>query len=148
MVVVRPVWCRRVVCVGVVQVRSRNEIGPAAVELELAARGTEGCLEDRGTCGGDESREESPVRGVVPVGVRGGFGVNQEIAGVVRSRVVASFPSDSCFATCRGSCVCDSWSRFNQFESTQSTGGSTWSTGDPFIANESPAASASTREIR
>ncbi|MQL88226.1 hypothetical protein Taro_020793 [Colocasia esculenta] len=33
-------------------------------------------------------------------------------------------------------------------QSTQSTGGSTWSTGDPFIANESPAASASTREIR
>ncbi|MQM23346.1 hypothetical protein Taro_056410 [Colocasia esculenta] len=32
--------------------------------------------------------------------------------------------------------------------STQSTGGSTWSTGDPFIANESPAASAITREIR
>ncbi|MQL96594.1 hypothetical protein Taro_029281 [Colocasia esculenta] len=35
-----------------------------------------------------------------------------------------------------------------QRESTQSTGGSTWSTGDPFIANESPVASASVREIR
>ncbi|MQL91284.1 hypothetical protein Taro_023894 [Colocasia esculenta] len=33
-------------------------------------------------------------------------------------------------------------------QSTQSTGGLTWSTGDPFIANESPAASASIREIR
>ncbi|MQL91498.1 hypothetical protein Taro_024109, partial [Colocasia esculenta] len=33
-----------------------------------------------------------------------------------------------------------------QRESTQSTGGSTWSTGDPFIANESPVASASIRE--
>ncbi|MQL68704.1 hypothetical protein Taro_001009 [Colocasia esculenta] len=33
-------------------------------------------------------------------------------------------------------------------QSTQSTGGSTWSTGDPFIANESPAASVSVREIR
>ncbi|MQL72866.1 hypothetical protein Taro_005212 [Colocasia esculenta] len=33
-------------------------------------------------------------------------------------------------------------------QSTQSTGGSTWSTGDPFIANESPAVSASIREIR
>ncbi|MQM12307.1 hypothetical protein Taro_045227, partial [Colocasia esculenta] len=32
-------------------------------------------------------------------------------------------------------------------QSTQSTGGSTWSTGDPFIANESPAASANIREI-
>ncbi|MQM21148.1 hypothetical protein Taro_054184 [Colocasia esculenta] len=33
-------------------------------------------------------------------------------------------------------------------QSTQSTGGSTWSTGDPFIANESPTAFASIREIR
>ncbi|MQL91110.1 hypothetical protein Taro_023715 [Colocasia esculenta] len=33
-------------------------------------------------------------------------------------------------------------------QSTQSTGGSTWSTGDPFIANKSPEASASIREIR
>ncbi|MQL93841.1 hypothetical protein Taro_026489, partial [Colocasia esculenta] len=33
-------------------------------------------------------------------------------------------------------------------QSTQSTEGSTWSTGDPFIANESPAASVSTRGIQ
>ncbi|MQL77354.1 hypothetical protein Taro_009769 [Colocasia esculenta] len=33
-------------------------------------------------------------------------------------------------------------------QSTQSIGGSTWSTGDPFIANESPVASASVRGIR
>ncbi|MQL73391.1 hypothetical protein Taro_005745 [Colocasia esculenta] len=187
------------------------------VFLELPT-GCEGCLEDRGTCGYDESGEETMWHGAIPVGARGGFGVNQEIAGVgyprffvsqarvfvvlgvlsrywcctvevcviflntltpefelyvrlrerrqwgsdfpefvlvslsapakdyrvgpfvrdceaerlflccvirvgywpnqpvVRSRVVASFPSDSCFATCRGSCVCDSWSRFNQFE--------------------------------
>ncbi|MQL93649.1 hypothetical protein Taro_026294 [Colocasia esculenta] len=35
---------------------------------------------------------------------------------VVRSRVVASFPSDSCFAACREFMVYDSWSRFDQFE--------------------------------
>ncbi|MQL75668.1 hypothetical protein Taro_008049, partial [Colocasia esculenta] len=35
---------------------------------------------------------------------------------VVRSRVVASFPSDSCFAIRRGLRVCDSWSRFDSFE--------------------------------
>ncbi|MQM11331.1 hypothetical protein Taro_044236 [Colocasia esculenta] len=34
------------------------------------------------------------------------------------------------------------------FQSTQSTGGSTRSTGGPYIANESPAASASVRGIR
>ncbi|MQL70187.1 hypothetical protein Taro_002473 [Colocasia esculenta] len=59
------------------------------VFLELPTS-TEGCLEDRGTCGGDESREESPVRGVVPVGVRGGFSVNQEIAGVGYPRFFVS----------------------------------------------------------
>ncbi|MQL92262.1 hypothetical protein Taro_024886 [Colocasia esculenta] len=35
---------------------------------------------------------------------------------VVHSRVVASFPSDSCFATCREFMVYDSWSRFDSFE--------------------------------
>ncbi|MQL73753.1 hypothetical protein Taro_006109 [Colocasia esculenta] len=48
--------------------------------LELPT-GSEGCLEDCGTCGGDELREETPWRGAIPVGARGGFGVNQEIAG-------------------------------------------------------------------
>ncbi|MQL68668.1 hypothetical protein Taro_000959 [Colocasia esculenta] len=35
---------------------------------------------------------------------------------IVCSRVVASFPSDSCFATCREFVVYDSWSRFDSFE--------------------------------
>ncbi|MQM03811.1 hypothetical protein Taro_036600 [Colocasia esculenta] len=42
--------------------------------------GTEGCLEDRGTCGVAELREETSWRGAIPVGARGGFGVNREIA--------------------------------------------------------------------
>ncbi|MQL83972.1 hypothetical protein Taro_016471 [Colocasia esculenta] len=35
---------------------------------------------------------------------------------VVRSRVVASFLFDSCFAACREFVVYDSWSRFDSFE--------------------------------
>ncbi|MQM00109.1 hypothetical protein Taro_032841, partial [Colocasia esculenta] len=43
--------------------------------------GTEGCLEDRGTRGVAELREETSWRGAILVGARGGFGVNREIAG-------------------------------------------------------------------
>ncbi|MQL75557.1 hypothetical protein Taro_007930, partial [Colocasia esculenta] len=43
--------------------------------------GTEGWLEDRGTYGVAESREETPWRGAIPVGARGGFGVNWENSG-------------------------------------------------------------------
>ncbi|MQM11890.1 hypothetical protein Taro_044805, partial [Colocasia esculenta] len=39
---------------------------------------------------------------------------------VVRSRVMASFPSDSCFATCREFVVYYSWSRFDSFEEIKS----------------------------
>ncbi|MQL77844.1 hypothetical protein Taro_010260 [Colocasia esculenta] len=39
----------------------------------------EGWLKDRGTCGVAESREEMSWRGAIPVGARGGFGVNREI---------------------------------------------------------------------
>ncbi|MQM06389.1 hypothetical protein Taro_039209 [Colocasia esculenta] len=45
------------------------------VSLKLPT-GTGDWLEDRGTCGGDESHEETPVRGVIPVGARGGFGMD------------------------------------------------------------------------
>ncbi|MQM07645.1 hypothetical protein Taro_040483 [Colocasia esculenta] len=198
-------WTLRVaVAVGGIGVDANLRILQVRVPvfLELPT-GSEGCLKDRGTCGGDESREETPWRGAIPVGARGGFGVNQEIAGgfkagelgvkiacrqahqpgykrldrlpsisykrqsmlpptcalsgvcchgghemtndrqvcgsvgpfvrdceaerlflccvvrvgywpdqpVVRSRVVASFPSDSCFAACREFVVYDSWSR-------------------------------------
>ncbi|MQM02828.1 hypothetical protein Taro_035602, partial [Colocasia esculenta] len=51
---------------------------------------SEGCLEDRGICGGDESREETPWRGAIPVGARGGFDVNQKIAGVGYPRFFVS----------------------------------------------------------
>ncbi|MQL92890.1 hypothetical protein Taro_025526, partial [Colocasia esculenta] len=52
-------------------------------------------------------------------------------------------PSPSTRGHCTDMIIATPWA-----QSTQSTGGSTWSTGDPFIANESPAASASIREIR
>ncbi|MQL92554.1 hypothetical protein Taro_025182 [Colocasia esculenta] len=45
--------------------------------------GTEGWLDDRRTRGVAELREETPYRGVIPVGARGGFGVNGEIAGEI-----------------------------------------------------------------
>ncbi|MQL87746.1 hypothetical protein Taro_020291 [Colocasia esculenta] len=43
--------------------------------------GTEGWLDDRRMGGVAELREESSWRGAILVGARGGFGVNQEIAG-------------------------------------------------------------------
>ncbi|MQL95689.1 hypothetical protein Taro_028350 [Colocasia esculenta] len=67
MVVVRPVWCRRVACVGVVQLH-------APVSLKLPAGAGE-WLEDRGTCGVVESDEETSWHGAIPVGAREGFGV-------------------------------------------------------------------------
>ncbi|MQL89058.1 hypothetical protein Taro_021621, partial [Colocasia esculenta] len=56
----------------------------APVSLKLPT-GTEGWLEDRGTCGVSELREETPWRGAIPVGARGGFGVNREISGGVEA---------------------------------------------------------------
>ncbi|MQM18851.1 hypothetical protein Taro_051848 [Colocasia esculenta] len=52
----------------------------ALASLKLPT-GTEGCLEDRGTRGVAELREEMPYRGAILVGTRGGFGVNWEFAG-------------------------------------------------------------------
>ncbi|MQL78948.1 hypothetical protein Taro_011399 [Colocasia esculenta] len=52
----------------------------APVFLKLPT-GTEGCLEDHGTHGVTELREETSWRGAILVGARGGFGVNREIAG-------------------------------------------------------------------
>ncbi|MQL94431.1 hypothetical protein Taro_027088, partial [Colocasia esculenta] len=52
-------------------------------QFRTLQQGTEGWLEDRGTCGIAESREETPWRGAIPVGARGGFGVNREIREVV-----------------------------------------------------------------
>ncbi|MQL94525.1 hypothetical protein Taro_027179, partial [Colocasia esculenta] len=52
----------------------------APVSLKLPT-GIEVWLEDRGTCGVAELCEETPWRGAIPVEARGGFGVNQEIAG-------------------------------------------------------------------
>ncbi|MQL82718.1 hypothetical protein Taro_015201 [Colocasia esculenta] len=45
--------------------------------------GTEGYLEDYGTCGVAELREETPYRGAIPVGARGGLGVNREVSGEI-----------------------------------------------------------------
>ncbi|MQM09418.1 hypothetical protein Taro_042290 [Colocasia esculenta] len=56
----------------------------APVSLKLPI-GTGDWLEDRGMCGVAESREETPWRGAIPVGARGGFGVNWEIAGGVEA---------------------------------------------------------------
>ncbi|MQL80055.1 hypothetical protein Taro_012497 [Colocasia esculenta] len=52
----------------------------APVFLKLPT-GTEGWLDDRRTRGVAELREETSWRGAIPVGARGGFGVNREIAG-------------------------------------------------------------------
>ncbi|MQL75911.1 hypothetical protein Taro_008290 [Colocasia esculenta] len=54
----------------------------APVSLKFPA-GTEGWLDDRRTRGVAELREETPWRGAIPVGARGGFGVNREIAGEI-----------------------------------------------------------------
>ncbi|MQM11900.1 hypothetical protein Taro_044817 [Colocasia esculenta] len=47
-------------------------------EFVTRGRGSEGWLEDLGACGVAELREETLWRGAIPVGARGGFGVNQE----------------------------------------------------------------------
>ncbi|MQL68084.1 hypothetical protein Taro_000365 [Colocasia esculenta] len=46
--------------------------------------GSEEWLDDRRTCGIAELREETSRRGAIPVGARGGLGVNREIVGVGR----------------------------------------------------------------
>ncbi|MQM13351.1 hypothetical protein Taro_046276 [Colocasia esculenta] len=51
--------------------------------------GTGEWLEDRGTCGVAELREETPWHGAILVGARRGFGVNREISGVL-----GEFPTD------------------------------------------------------
>ncbi|MQM09471.1 hypothetical protein Taro_042344 [Colocasia esculenta] len=43
--------------------------------------GTEGWLDDHGTRGVAELREETSWRGAITVGARGGLGMNREIAG-------------------------------------------------------------------
>ncbi|MQM10507.1 hypothetical protein Taro_043404 [Colocasia esculenta] len=53
----------------------------AAVSVDVLGGGTEGCLEDCGTRGNAELREETPFRGAIFVGARGGLGVNREIVG-------------------------------------------------------------------
>ncbi|MQM21663.1 hypothetical protein Taro_054706 [Colocasia esculenta] len=58
----------------------------ATIPVDVATStifGTEGWLEDRGTCGVVESREEMQWRGAIAVGARGGFGVNREISGEI-----------------------------------------------------------------
>ncbi|MQM06823.1 hypothetical protein Taro_039650 [Colocasia esculenta] len=52
----------------------------APVSLKLPT-GTGDWLEDLGTCGIAELREEMSWRGAIPVGARGGFGVNRENSG-------------------------------------------------------------------
>ncbi|MQL74424.1 hypothetical protein Taro_006804 [Colocasia esculenta] len=51
----------------------------AAVDVD--AKGSEEWLDDRRTRGVAELREETSRRGAIPVGARGGLGVNREIAG-------------------------------------------------------------------
>ncbi|MQM14507.1 hypothetical protein Taro_047438 [Colocasia esculenta] len=53
--------------------------------------GTEEWLVDRRTCGVAELREETLRRGAIPVGARGGLGVNQEIAGSSSVRARKTF---------------------------------------------------------
>ncbi|MQL80915.1 hypothetical protein Taro_013371, partial [Colocasia esculenta] len=53
--------------------------------------GSKWCLEDRGTRGIAKLREETPWRGAISVGARGGFGVNREIAGGSRVRARRTF---------------------------------------------------------
>ncbi|MQL78024.1 hypothetical protein Taro_010456 [Colocasia esculenta] len=53
----------------------------ANLRLMQLPTGTEGCLEDLGTRGVAKLREEMPYGGAIPVGARGGFGVNREIVG-------------------------------------------------------------------
>ncbi|MQM14978.1 hypothetical protein Taro_047917 [Colocasia esculenta] len=50
-------------------------------QFRTLQQGTEGWLEDRATLGIAELREETPYRGAIPVGARGGLGVNREIVG-------------------------------------------------------------------
>ncbi|MQM01105.1 hypothetical protein Taro_033855, partial [Colocasia esculenta] len=50
-------------------------------QFQTLQQGTEGCLEDGGMCGIAELYEETSWRGAIPMGARGGFGVNREIVG-------------------------------------------------------------------
>ncbi|MQL97253.1 hypothetical protein Taro_029931 [Colocasia esculenta] len=70
--VVRPMTC----CSSV-------EVGGQGWPLTGWRPGTEGCLEDRGTRGVAELREETPYCGAILVRTRGGFGVNREFAGEI-----------------------------------------------------------------
>ncbi|MQL98369.1 hypothetical protein Taro_031078 [Colocasia esculenta] len=54
----------------------------APVFLKLPT-GAEGWLDDRRTRGVAELREETTWCGAIPVGARGGFSVNREIAGEI-----------------------------------------------------------------
>ncbi|MQL93998.1 hypothetical protein Taro_026648 [Colocasia esculenta] len=66
----------------------------APVSLKLPT-GTEGWLHDRRTRGVTELREETSWRGAIPVGARGGFGVNREIVGGSSGRRLKSLASRS-----------------------------------------------------
>ncbi|MQL89571.1 hypothetical protein Taro_022141 [Colocasia esculenta] len=54
---------------------------PGSTPGTVGGPGTEGWLDDRRTCGIVELRKEMSWHGAIPVGARGGFGVNREIAG-------------------------------------------------------------------
>ncbi|MQL78468.1 hypothetical protein Taro_010920 [Colocasia esculenta] len=53
----------------------------AAQDVDVDDGGTEEWLDDRRTHGVAELREKTPYRGAIPMGARGGLGVNREIAG-------------------------------------------------------------------
>ncbi|MQM05449.1 hypothetical protein Taro_038263 [Colocasia esculenta] len=73
--------------VGKVKCRVAVVIGGRGVDANLRIlqlpTGTEGCLEDRRMRGVSELCEETSWRGAIPVGPRGGFGVNREVAGEI-----------------------------------------------------------------
>ncbi|MQM01265.1 hypothetical protein Taro_034017 [Colocasia esculenta] len=108
-------------CVFFAEVKCRFgpeiEIGPAAVQLEMwtfrVAVAISGIgvdanlrilqLEDRATLGIAELREETPYRGAIPVGARGGLGVNREVSGVGCPRFFVSQAVSS--GLCPDTCV-------------------------------------------
>ncbi|MQL95425.1 hypothetical protein Taro_028092 [Colocasia esculenta] len=72
----------------------------AAVDVD--AKGFEEWLDDRRTRGVAELYEETPYHGAIPVGARGGLGVNRKIAGVGCPRffVIQAVSSGLCPGTC------------------------------------------------
>ncbi|MQL99846.1 hypothetical protein Taro_032572 [Colocasia esculenta] len=78
-------WMLRVaVAVGGIGVDANLRILQLAAPVSLKLlTGSEEWLDDRRTRGVAELREETPRRGAIPVGARGGLGVNREIAGEI-----------------------------------------------------------------